>query len=195
VKGGVVQKKNNATSTGDYYLEAMTHWKFEQSRPSPGFKHVVSKRDLDRFIEIVPDFEELSRGLDAIILRKGSDDFFGLYRSGWTQNGTIHLSAWRSEMYLPMSKELYEAHPELMERLNVPYDEDDPLVWRTYHFTKETARVFMLLDVFLQELGHHHDRVTSKRKKRCGRGESYAEEIARTTATKLWPEYLKRFEV
>jgi hypothetical protein len=53
----------------------------------------------------------------------------------------------------------------------------------------------MLMDVFLHELGHHHDRVTSKRKKDCGRGEAYAEEFARTMAKRIWPDYVKRFEV
>jgi len=74
-------------------------------------------------------------------------------------------------MYLPMSKELYDTHAGLMERLKVPADEDDSSVWRTYRFTASTAQAFMFLDMFLHELGHHHDQVTSKRNKECGPGE------------------------
>ncbi len=195
VVNGTVQKKNNATTTGDYYVEPLTHWKFEKQRPLPGFKHVVGKKDLDKFIEIIPGFEELSKELDAIVLTKGTEFLFGLYRSGWTDHGIIHLCAWREELHLPMSKALYDTHPELMDRLNLPFDEDDPNTWRTFHFSRETARAFMLLDVFLHELGHHHDRITSKRKSQCGRGEAYAEAFAREMATKIWPAYVKRFEV
>jgi len=195
VKAGVVQKKNNATTTGDYYKEPLTHWRFEKQKPGPGFKHVLGKQDLDRFIEIVPGFEDLSKELDAIVLAKGSQYLYGRYRCGWTDHGIIHLCAWTADLHLPMTKWFYDKHPELIERLNLPYDEDDPQWWRTYHFTRESARALMLLDVFLHELGHHHDRVTTKSKKDSSRGEPYAEEFARTMAAKLWPTYIKRFEV
>jgi hypothetical protein len=125
---GVVQKKNNATSTGDYWREPMTRWKFEKGRPRPGFRHVVGKQNLDRFIEIIPGFDDLSKGLDAIVLTKGCPTIFGIYWHGWTENGVINLCAWNADLHLPMSKKLYDTHPELMERLNIPFDNENPLV-------------------------------------------------------------------
>ena len=191
---GVVQKKNNATTTGDYTVEPLSTWRFEKQRPRPGFKHVVGKQDLDLFISIIPDFAGYSVGLDAIVLTAGSASLFGLYQYGWTANGVINLCAWPAEMYMPLSDRFIETHPKLFDRLNIPFEkpEDGPAI---YQFTKDTAKAFMLLDVFLHELGHHHDRVNSKRKKDCGRGEAYAEEFAREMADRIWPAYTRAFGI
>ena len=46
-------------------------------------------------------------------------------------------------------------------------------------WTEGQARAFQLLHVFLHELGHHHDLITTRRQLRGGRGEAYAERYAR----------------
>ncbi len=42
-------------------------------------------------------------------------------------------------------------------------------------FDEFTARAFQLIHVFIHELGHHQDRMTTRSKKSAARGESHAE--------------------
>ena len=51
----------------------------------------------------------------------------------------------------------------------------------------------MLLDVFLHELGHHHDRLHTRSKRGCARGEPYAERYAKRHGNQLWKRYIERF--
>ena len=53
---------------------------------------------------------------------------------------------------------------------------------------------FHLLNLFLHELGHLHDRLTS-RQKFCGRGEPYAEDYARRCETLICERYVRAFEI
>ena len=57
------------------------------------------------------------------------------------------------------------------------------------------ARAYTLLHVFLHELGHHHDRMTSKGQKSTKRGEPYAEAFALRHFHLLFQPYFRRFGV
>ena len=60
------------------------------------------------------------------------------------------------------------------------------------HFTETSARGYQLLSVLLHELGHHHDRLTTR--SRCvGRGEPYAERYAIEHTDLIWERYLRAF--
>jgi len=45
----------------------------------------------------------------------------------------------------------------------------------------------------LHELGHHHDRMTTKSKRTASRGEGYAERYALAYADRIWESYLNEF--
>jgi hypothetical protein len=60
-------------------------------------------------------------------------------------------------------------------------------------WTVETVRAYQLLDVFLHELGHHRDRMTTRRQQHPGRGETYAERYASRYADQLWAAYETEF--
>jgi hypothetical protein len=45
-------------------------------------------------------------------------------------------------------------------------------------WTENTARAYQLLYMFLHELGHHHDRMTTRSRRATARGEPYAESYA-----------------
>jgi hypothetical protein len=49
------------------------------------------------------------------------------------------------------------------------------------------------MHILLHELGHHHDRMTTRSQRYCGRGESYAEQYALRFADQLWDAYFKAF--
>lgn len=54
-------------------------------------------------------------------------------------------------------------------------------------------RAYQLLHVALHELGHHHDRMTTKSKRRASRGEGFAERHALNYGDRIWERYLEAF--
>jgi len=51
------------------------------------------KRDIERFINLLPDWEELSIGLNAIVLAPGNGRC-----DGWHRPGIVALCAWEMEL-------------------------------------------------------------------------------------------------
>jgi hypothetical protein len=193
VSGGRVQKKNHWGPTDDPFKSVQPELRLEQKKPGPGFRHVVSRADVKAFIEIIPDWPELSRGIDMIKLAPGRYGNFGTYWYGYTEHGVIYLRAWEEDLHKIWSNRFFQANRLLIERLGVPYEQEEDL-WRPA-FTENTARAFMLLDVFLHEIGHHHDRMRTRSKKDCPDGEPYAERFALELGERMWNDFAKRFPI
>src|SRR3954453_14700533 len=62
-------------------------------------------------------------------------------------------------------------------------------------WTEDQARASQLLHILPHELGHHYDRITSRKGRRAGRGEPYAEAYANRVLEEIWPAYLRAFRV
>ena len=62
-------------------------------------------------------------------------------------------------------------------------------------FTESQARAYQLLHILLHELGHHHDRITTKSQVRASRGEPYAEAYALQHEALIWERYLDTFGI
>ena len=62
-------------------------------------------------------------------------------------------------------------------------------------WTEAQARAYQLLHIFLHELGHHHDRMTTKSKSDASRGELYAEAYALKYEAEIWMRYLETFDL
>src|SRR3954467_5353308 len=77
VKNGVVQKKNNWARTPTYWNTRQELPVIDRQRPGRGYKHLLRAHHIDDFISIVPDWDELSRGLDAILLAPGERNLDG----------------------------------------------------------------------------------------------------------------------
>jgi len=60
-------------------------------------------------------------------------------------------------------------------------------------WTETTAKAYQLLHVFLHELGHHHDRMTTRSRSTAARGEPYAETYAERYADRIWDAYEAEF--
>ena len=58
--------------------------------------------------------------------------------------------------------------------------------------TEAQARAFMLLHIFMHELGHHYDRIHQKHTD-SSKGEDYAERFANVRFEQLFPEYVRAF--
>jgi hypothetical protein len=187
VKGGRVQKKNNWSPTRDAALLAGTAVAFERCRPGPGYRHLLRKVDLERFIALLPDWDELAVGLRWVVLDAPDDDF-----QGWHSRGVVALCAWERKLWTDHALHFIDEHRVLFDRLGVEIDRPRG-GYATVRWTESTARAYQLLHVFLHELGHHHDRMTTRSRSRAARGETYAEAYALRYADRIWDAYEAEF--
>ena len=186
VKDGKVQRKNRHLPTRSGPL-------IQREQPGAGFRHVVRKNDIVQFIGLLPDWDELSVGLHEIILAAGDKN-----TAGWHRPGVVAICAWKREVHREQTKGFLEDHASLYDRLGIPYTwiddtecEDDGYFW--VHFTDESIRAYQLLHILLHELGHHHDRMTTRPKIRASRGESFAEQYALKNEAIVLTRYCEAF--
>ena len=110
VKDGRVQRKHyRDVEWGDRPLEILTRV------PGLGHRHVLTRELVERFIALVPDWSELSRGLHTILLAEASSR-----ADGWYNDGFIALTAWPDPAAITVCPEYHAAHREIWERLGVP---------------------------------------------------------------------------
>jgi hypothetical protein len=152
---------------------------------------VVTVAQLRQFIELLPDWDELAVGLDAISIYSG-----GHGRLGMSNPGVVVITAWEQDLWWTgMSAEWAQEVAELLELLGVelvPNADDEGRL--DLRWSEAQARAFMLLDVLVHELGHHHDRMTT-RGVAAARGEPYAMAYARRVQAEIWPQYVRHFDV
>lgn len=188
VKFGEVQKKNRWNLTPNYYNTPQDYPIFDKEKPGQGYRHIIKKNDLYRFIDIIPEWEELSKGLSAIVLAAGSQNTLG-----WHVSGIIGICAWDREIrWTRCYAEFYQEHKSIFEKLNIPCKKGEKGFY-TIEFEEESAKAFQLTHILIHELGHHHDRMTTKSQKSASRGEQYAETYAERYEDSLIHEYLKSF--
>jgi hypothetical protein len=186
VTNGRVRRKNNWRHTSSCYDEPRDTPGIERQRPGEGYRHLLLKRDVARFLALLPDWPELSRGLNVVLLAPGER-----WSYGWHRPGVVALCAWERGLWDYVDLWWYEANRGLFDRLGVPSVETTYGA-RVLEYNESTARAFQLLEVLLHELGHHHDCITN-RSRRVSRGEPYAEAYARRYADLIWDRYLNEF--
>ena len=194
VIGGHVQRKNNHVKTAE--LSCV----IDRRSPYLGYQHVVSKRDIHDFIEIIPDWNKVSSGIKSIVLDSGGDNYDGCYTHCYHENtGVIWLSAWQKDLWVELNEFYFAEHSWLFKILGVVSEKRTEIVcdkeevfWICY-FTESQAKAFMLMHIFLHELGHHVDKLRSKSKRRVRSGEPFAEQYSIRRFHEIWPMYVKKF--
>lgn len=189
VTGGKPLKKNNHEVTPNYWNTTQDEVQIDSEKPGKGYKHFLKKRDILKFIEIIPDWNVYAHGLDAIVLESGDTDHDGIYYSV----GVICIAAWPREKDIEISKGFFKDHKYLFNRLGVKSTE-----FKDYYFcefNEDQIRAYQLLHVFLHELGHHYDRMKTKSKHSTARGEQFAEDFAFENEAKMWHKYEETFDV
>ncbi len=187
VKNGVVQYKNNWSLTSNIFNTKQRHPVFEKERPGRGYKHLIRKDDLYLFIEILPEWDELSAGLDAVFLAEGGKDSMG-----WYDDGVVAICAWeRAIVWKSCDTQFYSSHRELFSKLGIKCNKHGRF-WEI-EFDENSAKAFQLIHIFIHELGHHHDRMSTKSKHSTARGESYAEEYASKYEDQIIEKYRAAF--
>jgi hypothetical protein len=188
VRDGRVQRKNNwIHDKADYYAWRQREIRLDRRAPGPGHRHVLTIAQLRRFIALLPAWEEVSEGLDAIVLDEGSP-----VSLGWYVNGIVALRAWPAGYaWLDTDPAFIENNAHALDVLDVRMEKRGGR--RELHWTEEQARAFMLLDVLPHELGHHHDMLTTRSRRDPARGEPYADAYAREVLEAVWPVYGRHF--
>lgn len=144
--------------------------------------------DIKAFIAIIPDWEELSKGVDAIALLPYDEFVYGTYNL----SGIIKLRAWPAQLWSEMHLDVEARKDWLLKALQVEIEE---LSYGGYlvKFTENQAKAFQLLGTFLHELGHHVDRMNCRGKHDCPGGEPFAINFEHDMQKKVWPEFVRRF--
>ena len=185
IKDGRVQPKNRNRPTGhEGYV-------IDRESAGRGYRHVVTKQDLQAFIDIIPEWSRFSERLERIVLadaNQRADGSHHFYHK--EETGVIFLNAWSTERWLDLRQSYFDAHKVLLERLGVTFSSHKSGV--ICHYTEAQARAFMLLHVFMHELGHHFDSIHQKHR-RTTKGEDYAEEFANSRFEALFPRYISVF--
>lgn len=151
-----------------------------------GYKHLLDKKEIMEFVEIIPEWGKLSEGLNIILLAKGSD-----YSDGWHSRGKIAIRAWEKDLWKEVSSNYFNEHKMVFDKLEVKYEsKDDGYV---LYFNENKAKAFQLLHIFMHELGHHYDRMTTRYKASSSRGELFAEQYANNYLASLWDLYIQKF--
>jgi len=172
VRDGKVQNKNRWDWSTNYTNCRQPTLVYDRRNPGAGYRHLVRPADVKQFVESLPEWNVLREGLDAVVLAEGDPDCLG-----WHRTGVVALNAWERDYVLTGRYSCFFAeHYKLLEKLNVPCSQTEGS-W-VLEFTEATARAFHLVHVLVHELGHHHDRITTRSKRQPCRGESYAEEYA-----------------
>ncbi len=177
VRNGQVQKKNNhAPHLSDYYQTIQRDILLVRERPGAGYRHLLTIDDLRVFLALLPNWKDIAVGLDAVVLTAGE-----WACNGWHRPGIVAVCAWERELWIETTAEHVAEHKEILDRLGVLREatkDKDGRDWVLCKWTVETVRAYQLLHILLHELGHHYDRMTTRRQRRTGRGEPFAERYA-----------------
>jgi hypothetical protein len=186
VRGGVVRRKNNWERSPDYDVTPQPFPFIDRQRPGLGYRHLLLKRDVRRFVALLPDWPALSEGLNAVVLAPGSRRYLGYQRPG-----LVALCAWERQVERLWDADFVAEHRVVLDVLGVP---TEPCGWDVLcRFTEGTARAFQLLHVLLHEFGHHHDQMTTRSRRCSCRGEDFAERYALDRSLDLFAAYVREF--
>jgi len=191
VKDGVAQRKNRTQRSTNIYTAPNTGLRIDRRSAQKGRRHLLDRHDIERFIAIIPNWSLFSRGLNAIVLAEPRRQV-----AGWHQPGVLHVCPWDEELWADWETEFFEEHASVLDQLAVPIqrmsDEEHGEYVRCF-FDEDTAKAWQLLHIFLHELGHHVDRMTTKKQIKALRGEAFAEDFALRIATQILPRYIEVF--
>ena len=189
VRGGRTKKKNNwRLDPGDYHALEQSEIRLHRRHPGAGFRHVVTVPQLRAFLPLLPDWDEVAVGLDAIVLDAGREDY-----EGWCRPGVVALRAWPRGLWHHDANAWYlYYHREIFELIGLEQSYSGGQVH--LHWTEAQARAYLLVHVLPHELGHHFDRMADGNGRDLPGGEPFAENYALWALDHIWPRYAAGFE-
>jgi hypothetical protein len=115
VRDGRVQKKNSwRPDLGDYRVCRQSEIQLDRRPAGKGFRHLVTIAQLRDFIEVLPDWQEVAIGLDAIVLDEGQDCM------GRQGDGVVAVCAWEQTLWWDDGVRGFEEdHRDVLDLLGV----------------------------------------------------------------------------
>ncbi len=100
VRDGAVQYKNNWTRTRHWSQTTIDGFVVDRERPGEGYRHILRQRDVGRFIRLLPEWDELSKGVDLTALptdppsavQPGETWYFQVWYSDQNPNPTSNMT-------------------------------------------------------------------------------------------------------
>jgi len=187
VRDCTVRKKHNWNQSPSCYSVPQLVPAIDRRRAGKGYRHLLLKRDVERFVELIPHWEDVSRGLDVIVLDRGQPGV-----DGWYNRGVLAICAWPTKMSYELDPNWYADHRDLLSRIGARVE--DVRLDVIIHWTPDTARAYQLCHIFLHELGHHIDRMITRTKHdQCAHGEDFAEQYAWAYKVMVLERYFHEF--
>ena len=153
--------------------------------PGKGFHHFLTRTQISNFICMLPQYPDIIKGLDYILLARGECGC-----DGWYDGKVIAINAWEQGCWRSLPADYYAEHREILVRLR-----DEAIKnGQNYlcKFNPSNIRAFQLLHVFLHELGHHYDKMSTRLQRAVSRGEGFAEHYASCYERLIWDGYTER---
>jgi hypothetical protein len=189
VKSGGQYRAERSSATARDHNSPRAYPEIHRKHPGLGYRHVLLIRDIRAFLSILPEWPALAVGLNTILLAPARKNCDGFHRPG-----LVAICAQSRNLYQFSPDFNYvKQHRDILDRLGVPVEAAGN--GHYLHYTERTLRAFQLLHVFLHELGHHHDRMTTRSRRRASRGEGFAEVYARSHGDFIWSRYFELFPV
>lgn len=114
VRDGRVLKKNNwRLDTGGYRALPQAEIRLDRRRPADGYRHLTTIAELRSFVALLPDWEEVAIGLDAIVLDSATDC------AGWCGPGVVAICAWPHDLWDCWSPQMVHEHRDMLDLLAV----------------------------------------------------------------------------
>src|SRR5687768_15974947 len=112
VRDGRVLKKNNwRLDARDYRVLPQDEIRLDRRRPSEGSRHLITIAELRRFVELLPDWDDVAVGLDAIVLDSATDC------AGWCGPGVVAICAWPHDLWDWWPVKMVEEHRQILDLL------------------------------------------------------------------------------
>lgn len=156
--------------------------------PGKGFHHFLNRIIIYKFLEMLPEYPLILKGVEYILLAKGE---YGC--DGWYDGRVIAINAWEKDQWRYVPSDYYEDHRMILVRLGVETVKQG--LFYLCKFNPVTIRAFQLLHVFLHEMGHHYDKMTTRSQKNVSRGEHFAENYAYRNEDLIWRKYAENFTI
>ncbi len=110
---GKVRKKNNWDLSEDYYdAPRPKEVVIDRQRPGPGYRHILTRQDIHTFLGLLPDWNKLAVGLNAIVLGPGDPECYGYH-----VRGVVHIYAWESKLWQVFPAEMRDYDKTFFARL------------------------------------------------------------------------------
>src|SRR3954468_3761621 len=121
VRDGRVQKKNNwALDRGDYRARTQAEIRIARKDPGHASRHLITVAQLREFLDLLPDWDQLTIGLDAIVL-DGEQDAMG-----WCSPGVVAVCAWEADLWWDQAYPSWvDDHRAILDTLDVDYGRGD----------------------------------------------------------------------